>query len=470
MGITNIFNIAQSGLRTQQLGLEVTGENIANVNTPGYSRQRALLETKETVLSSGFPLGSGVDVAQIERSYDSFLQTQITTENSTFGQTSTLQTFVQRIEPIFNEITSDGLGKSLDDFLTSWNNLSLNPQGTAQRQTVLARAQILADNFHQVNTFLNNARTDANKSLVGLTSDINDKIHSIADLNDQIRQIEVTGGNANELRDQRDTVLQELSKVAGIRYLEENDGTMTVTLMSSQVLVLGDKASTVSTRVNATTGLNDIMVTPFGGGAPMDVTSSIGGPNNSLGQIGGTLNVRDTLIPDKLAKVDELAYNLATALNALHTTGFGLTGSTGNNFFTPGAMTGYSLAINVNITSINDVAASATAGLAGDNTMALSIAALRDQNMATTFGTTTLTGFYNALAGDVGIEVQRAERSYARSESLINQLNTLRESTSGVSLDEELMNLAKYQKAYAGTAKLVNAATEMMDIVLGLIR
>lgn len=470
MGIQSIFNIAQSGLKTQQIGMEVTGENIANVNTPGYSRQTAILQTARTTLANGFPLGSGVEVAEIQRSYDSFLQTQITTENSTYGQTQTRQTFVQRIEPLFNEITADGLGKSLEEFLQTWNDLSLNPQGVAERQNILARAQILTDNFHQVNTFLNNARSDANKSLVGLTSDVNDKISAIASLNEQIKDIEVLGGKANELRDQRDTLVQDLSKVVGIRYSEESDGTFTVTLASSVMLVAGNKASTIGTRVNAGTGLNDIIVTPYGSSVPLDVTSNIGGPGNTLGQIGGTLNIRDDLIPEKLAKVDELAFNLATALNGMHSAGFGLNGSTGNNFFTPGVMAGYSLAIQLNISDVNDIAAADVTGQAGNNKNALSIAGLRNQNIPSSFGSTTLVGFYNALAGDVGLEVQRAERSNQRSELLVKQLGNLRESTSGVSLDEELTNLVKYQKAFAGTAKLITTATEMMDTVLGLIR
>src|SRR6266571_3093115 len=182
MGIQSIFNIAQSSLRSMQLGTEVTGENIANVNTPGYSRQRAMLETTETSLASGFPLGNGVKVAQIQRSYDSFLQSQITNGNSTNGQTSTRLNFMQRIEPLFNELTADGLGASLDNFFKSWQDLASNPQGTPQRQAVLAQGEILVDNFHQVNAYLNNAKTDADKSLVGITSDLTANLKDIASL------------------------------------------------------------------------------------------------------------------------------------------------------------------------------------------------------------------------------------------------------------------------------------------------
>ncbi len=471
MGIQSIFNIAQSSLRSQQLGTEVTGENIANVNTPGYSRQRVMLENSETSLASGFPLGNGVKVAQIQRSYDSFLQSQITNGNSTNGQTSTRLNFMQRIEPLFNELTADGLGASLDNFFKSWQDLASNPQGTAQRQAVLAQGEILVDNFHQVNAFLNNTKTDADKSLVGITSDLTANLKDIASLNDQIKEIEVSGGNANELRDKRDVSVQDLAKLTGIRYMEQTDGTLTVTASSGEMLVSGNQSATVFTQVNSTTGLNDIMMTPHGGSTPLNITATIGGPGNTLGSLGGTLNVRDNLVPDKIAKVDELAYNLATTLNTVHSAGYGLNGSTGNDFFTPGGpVTGYSLAIKLNISDINDIAAADTAGAAGNNINASLLAAIQNQNMPTSLGTTTLGSFYNALAGNVGLEVQRAQQSNQQSQDLVNQLNNLRDSSSGVSLDEEMTNLIKYQKAFAGAAKLITTATDMMDTVLGLVR
>jgi len=471
MGIQGIFNIAQSGLRAQQLSIEVTGENVANVNTPGYSRQRTLLESAETSLATGFPLGNGVKVAAIQRSYDSFLQTQIINENSTYGQTQTRQTFMQRLEPLFNDLTNAGLGTSLEDFFKSWQDLASNPQGTPQRQAVLARGQMLVDNFHQVNAYLNNMKTDADRSLVGLSSDVNDKASGIAALNEEIKLTEVNGGNANELRDKRDLLVQDLSELAGVRYTEQTDGTISISLASGQMLVSGNQAAKLTAEVNGATGLHDLMLTPYGSSTPVNVTASIGGSGNTLGKIGGTLNVRDNLIPDKLAKVDELAFNLATTLNASHSTGFGLTGSTGLAFFNPaGPVTGYSLAINLNLTDINDIAAADAPGGAGNNKNALTLAGIRDQQLPSSLGLTTLGSFYNALAGDVGLEVQKAERSNQSSEALVSQLLNLRESTSGVSLDEELTNLIKYQKAFAGTAKLINTATEMMDTVLGLVR
>ncbi len=471
MGIQSIFNIAQSSLRAQQLGTEVTGENVANVNTPGYSRQRVMLETADTTIASGFPLGNGVKVAQIQRSYDSFLQSQITNGNSTNGQTSTRLTFMQRIEPLFNELTADGLGASLDNFFKSWQDLASNPQGTPQRQAVLAQGQILVDNFHQVNAFLNNAKTDADKSLVGITSNINSNLKEIASLNDQIKELEVSGGNANELRDKRDMSVQGLAKLTGIRYMEQSDGTLTVTASSGEMLVSGNQSATMATQVNSTTGLNDIMLTPYGSSTPLNVTATIGGPGNTLGTLGGTLNVRDNLVPDKLAKVDELAYNLATTLNAVHSAGYGLNGSTGNAFFSPaGPVTGYSLAIKLNISDINDIAAADAPGAAGNNINASQLAAIQDQNIPSSLGTTTLGSFYNALAGNVGLEVQRAQQSNQQSEDLVNQLNNLRDSSAGVSLDEEMTNLIKYQKAFAGAAKLITTASDMMDTVLGLVR
>ncbi len=474
MAILGLLSIAQSGLKSQQQALEVTGENIANVNTPGYSRQRALLQTAPTAVTpGGFPLGTGVEVNSIERSYDQFLQTQITNGNSAFGQSTTSQAFMQRVEPMFNELTADGLGTAMQDFFNAWQELSVDPQGTAQRQAVLYRSQELTDKFHQLNSFLNSLKTDANQQLVTQVTDINNMTSGIASLNEQIKQTELLAGNANELRDQRDKMVQDLANKVGIRYMEQPDGTLTVSLTTSEMLVSGGQAAQLSTAINSGSGLYDVMITPYGGSAPINITSAVGGPNNSLGEIGGTLKVRDSLTSDMLAKLDELAFTLASEVNAAHTTGFGLNGSTGLDFFVVAPQAGYSNAIELSLSSTADIAAASVdpaSGGVGNNVNALKIADIKEKSVSTTLGNTTLVNFYNAYAGVIGLDVQKAEQANQRSEMLLTQLTTLRESTAGVSLDEELTLLIKYQKAYQASAKLVNTATEMLDTLMSLIR
>lgn len=479
MGTLSIFNIGTSALNAQRLALDVTSENITNVNTPGYSRQTAILETAPTTLERGFPLGSGVDVAQVQRAYDSFLQQQITSQNSTSGDSSTLLNSMTRVQQLFNDLTTNGLSNSLQSFFASWQDLTNNPQGQPERQAVLADAQQLVDDFHRINGALNDVKSSANQSLTGLTSDINDDLKQIASLNQQIKDITIQSGSPNELLDKRDQVVKDLAGKVGITYVTQNDGTLSVSLSLGQPLVLGNQAATLSLQADASnSGYYKVMSTPPGGSTAVDITSIVGGPNNTQGEMGGTLQVRDTLVNGFLSKLDELAATMANQVNSFHSTGYGVNGSTGLNFFTPPAtVTGYSGqgGIALNITSTDDIAASDTdpttaTGGTGNNRNAQNIASVGDQVYAMSIGSTTLSGFYDSLVGQVGVSVQSAQRSSDQSSAIQKQLDNLRESNAGVSLDEELANLIKYQQAYEGAAKLITTGTQMMDTVLGMVQ
>jgi len=476
MGINSLLNIATSGVTMARVAMEVTSENIANVNTPGYSRQKTIFQTAPINNANGFPLGTGVQLATVQRNHDELLQLQLVKGNSQLGESETKQTALAQIEPFFNEVTNDGLGQTMEDFFNSWQDLSITPQGSAERQAVLSRSQVLVDTFHQMNTNLNDSLAGADRSLDGITADITEKAKSIASLNEQILQTERLGGNANELRDQRDYLTQELAKKVGVSYAEQSDGTLTINLPGGEPLVQGNTFATLSTEVDAGTGLNKVMLTPAGGGAATDVTATIGGTDNSLGEIGGTLQVRDEIVPGYLAKLDEMARQLVTSVNAQHSSGYGLDG-TQNDFFDPAKITSADIALNSSLTA-NKIAAAGqdptSVSGPGDNTGAVALAKLKSASLSfTVAGTTTsatMSSFYNAFVSSVGIDAENAANSTAQSGSFLRQLNALRESNSGVSLDEEMANLIKYQRAFEASAKVINTASEMLDTVMGLIR
>jgi len=468
MSLLGIFSIAQTGLVAQKVAIEVTGENIANVNTPGYSRQRTIMGTAPTTTANGFPLGTGVRVSQVQRNYDDMLQRLLKNEKSSYGEASAEQTALTRIEQLFNDLTSSGLGKSMQNYFNAWEDLSVNPQGSAERQAVLSTGGLLADNFNQLNSYLGDLKTQANESLQGLTSDVNDKLKTIATLNVQIQQTENMNGNANELRDQRDLLVRDLAQKVGIEYREEDDKTLTLTLASGETLVSASRYGEFSLQDNG--GKFDIYLKQAGSatGSPVDLSTA-------KGEIAGTLQVRDSIVDSYLSKLDELAYNLAGQVNTLHAAGFGSDGSTGNDFFTaPAGMTGYSGLIKLEITDPAKLAAAdadptlPTGGI-GNNVNALKLAALKTAQVPSSYGDVTLSSFYNTLVGSVGVGVQDTGRAVGLSESVLKQLDNLRESQSGVSLDEEMTSLIKYQKAFEGSAKLITTATEMLDTVLGLV-
>lgn len=383
MGITDIFNIATRGIAAQRQAIEVTSENIANVNTPGYSRQRAIMESGYPNISSGFPIGTGVEVVAIQRSYDNSLQMQLVNGNSTYQQNLTKQTALEQIEPLFNEVATDGLGKAMESFFSAWQDLSLNPQGTAERQAVISRAQVMNETLQQMNTNLTTVMTSADEDLHSITGEITSKLSDIALMNQQIMATQGLGGNVNEMMDKRDYLIQELSGKVGVTTRQESDGTMTVSLMlGGQTLVKGNQYSTVYASPNGgTPPENDIFLAPLGNPPPIQtpatdtkVTSTIGGFNNGYGEIGGTLQVRDTIVPGYLAKLNELAGQIIGAVNTQHTAGTDLAGNAGIAFFT--GTSSADIAVNATITADpTRIAAAANPSLGqGDNRNALKLA------------------------------------------------------------------------------------------------
>ena len=472
MSISSVLDIGKTGLIAQQLALDVTSDNITNVNTPGYMRQTPVLQTAPSTIVNGNSLGSGVQVSAVQRSYDGFLQSQIVAENSASGQANTTNSALQMVQTQFNDLSSSGLATSLQTFFSSWQDLSANPQGVPEREAVLSAGQQLASDFNQISGNLTGQQASMDQSLTGLTADINNQLTQVAALNGQIREAEAQGGQANDMSDQRDLLIQQLATNVGVTATQQQDGTISVNLSSGQALVTGTKAASLSLQASSTnSGYSDVMLTSPGGVSAIDVTSSIGGPNNSQGNIGATLQMRDTTVPGYLSSLNELASTVASQVNAVQSAGYGLTGTTGLPFFSASAT---AATMAVNITSTSDIAAAAAdptgaGGGTGDNLNAQKMANLYTAPLAMTGGTMTMADFYNGLVGKVGVDVQAAGNAQTQATSMVSQLSNLQDSNSGVSLDEELTNLTKYQYAYQGAAKLINVGTEMLDTLLGMV-
>jgi flagellar hook-associated protein 1 FlgK len=467
MGVSAAMEIGKNGLNIYRVAQEVTGQNIANVNTPGYSRQRVILESAPPNTSNGFPLGTGVVISTVERFYDGLLQQQIVNAQTTQGFDTTKSQVLQQIEPSFNEVSNDGIGAAVTNFFSAWQDLTLNPAGASERQVVLTRAQILTDNFHSVSKALNDSITVQNASLVPLTDSINNTLTNIAKLNDQIKTTELASGNANETRDQRDQLVRDLSQKIGITFTENIDGTTDVKYADGgAALVTGSAAGSFSLTVNGGTGLYDVNVTP-----PAGVVALVA---PKTGQLGATVALRDTIIPGYLSQVDQLANTIATTVNTQHQLGFDLTNTAGIAFFSP-VLNAATIAINPALNNTSLIAAAGPnpaappASFPGDNSNALKIAQLQNQKLMTG-NTVTFNSYFSSFVSKVGLDVQASKTNVSQDEAFTKQLSNLRESNSGVSLDEELTNLIKYQRSYQASAKLITTATEMLDIALGMIR
>jgi flagellar hook-associated protein 1 FlgK len=464
MSLASALEIGKTGLKIYQVATEVVSENIANVNTPGYSRQRVILEDAPPSTANGFPLGTGVKISSVERYYDKLLQKQLVNASTTSSYDSTKSQVLQQIEPIFNEVAQDGLGDAITSFFNAWQDLSLNPAGTAERQAVLSQGKILADQFNYTSTTLTNAISQQDQSLIPLVGDatnqgsINTLLNNIAQLNGQIKTTEQVSGNANEMRDQRDYLVRQLGSDIGINYTENSDGTTDVTTTiggTTYALVTGSTAGSFSSQVNGVTGKNDVYLQEVGAGAAVQVTPA-------TGQLGSIITMRDTTIQGYLDQVNTLATSIATAVNTQQTSGYALNSATQSTdlFFSPATSAG-TITVNTALTTTM-IAASGSPNTNGDNTNALAIAKLN-----------TLNGYsntYDALVAQVGVDVQAAKTTVSQDDAFTKQLTTLRDSNSGVSLDEELVALIQYQKSYQASAKLITTAGDMMDTVINMIK
>jgi flagellar hook-associated protein 1 len=466
MDIFGVLNMGTKALTVQQKGIYVTGNNIANVNTPGYSRQRLNMSSDVPTNTGIGPVGTGVKANEIERVYQRFLGVQINNETQSMGQWEAHKDSLERVELIFNESGGYGLNQVMSEFWNAWQDLSNNPSGSVERTVLLAKSEMLAATFSQNYEDLQKIQQDIDSNIVGAVEEINRLSENMVDLNQKIIQMESGGHTANDYRDQRDLVLKELSELVDIDSYEDANGGVAVSVGSGQVLVEGTQTYQLSTQADGS-GHQDVTWLD-GSGNTVIITNNI-----SNGKLKGWLDARDVDIENSLNKLDIMAQNLMTEVNAIHTGGYGLDGSTGTDFFT-GTATAAGLSVNALISNDTNLIAAAEGfnlvpgDKPGDNGNAIALANLQE-SQTMNGNTATFGAYYDSMVSDAGLAVQQATSYYDHQSQMVLQVENYRESISGVSIDEETVNLIKYQNAYQAAAKLVNTADEMMETVLSMI-
>jgi flagellar hook-associated protein 1 FlgK len=459
--IYGTLNIGKVALSAQQMAIDVTGHNIANVNTEGYTRQRVEMSSTSIQGNQGLTMGAGVKVDDVERIYDKFIQNQIATANETYGFWEGMNNYLERVEIVFNEISGSGINQAMDDFWNAWNDLANNPSGYVERISLLSASNTLSMTINQAHENLTELQGDISTDIAGTIEDINFKAAQIKELNQQILQTETSGSMSNDLRDKRDLLVNELAKRIDINATEDNHGNINISVGSGQPLVSGGTSWELARVSNPTSVNQELIVWKDKDGTTFEITGLIKG-----GKIKGMLEVRDTLIPDYVSKINALAETLINSVNALHATGDDLKGVSGGLFFNAPDPNEPGKFMRVAIDDTNLIAAAASNAGVGDNTTALAIAAL--QNDLTMDATATFSDFYQSLISGVGNSVQYASNNLSNQKAMVDQLANYRESISGVSLDEEMVNLVKFQHAYAAAAKLISTVDEMLDSLISM--
>lgn len=456
---------------TQQKAIDITGNNIANVNTPGYSRQRLNMEQATPVRVLNTTMSTGVVAQQkIQRFHDQFVQSQMNTENENLGRWEAQRNALEKIEVLFDEVSGYGLSTAMSGFWNSWQDLSNNPTGHVERNSVLSAGQYLTSTFNQLSKNIQNAQKDINTSINSVVTDINRMADQIAELNGKITKVEVTGHNANDYRDQRDLLVLELAKLIDIESFEDGDGHMTITVGNGKPLV--ERTFTWDLVTENIEGKQNVHWEDSSGNT-LDITTHI-----QSGELKGWIAARDEVIEGYLTRLNKLAENIIAEVNDLHSSGYGIEDDVQRAFFVPENDDALSIAINPEIVAnVNHIAAAGPEDPSdpliipgpGDNRNAIAIAELQNaltmSEHASTFG-----DFYAALVGDVGNDTRRAGLNFGHQTAMMKHLSNYREEVAGVSLDEEMVNLVQYQHAYNAAAKLITTTDELMQTLIGLVR
>lgn len=612
-GIYMAMEIARKAMFTNQMAIQVTSNNIANVNTPGFSRQEAVITEANAMSSTPGQIGLGSIVTGIRQIVDSLTEGQLATENGTFASLDYTAGAIGQVEGIFNDTTGASLADRVNEYFNAWDDLSANPQGTAERQSVVSTAELLTAEFRRVDYQLTTLKENANKDVASIVGEVNQIVTEIAGFNRDIKVAILQGQQPNDLRDQQRVLLKKLAEKIGYTSFTDPLGQVNIYVANGKALVDGEQAGNLVADVdpnNSESGLiYGIKVRLPGQNSPIAVLDSITG-YITTGELGASLQFRDGYLDTVRDRVDQLAYAINTQTNAQHYTGYGLaTGTpptvpTGKEFFIPlpsmldaarnfqvnpdmsanlnnvaaagptrasgsivftavpavtpasgppppftppgvtvdgvtydffdssvGAYGGGNVGIDVRGMSTPAEVASALAaasagsntamvakggvvmilaaangsagnGIAiakngddpsnrivlsgaqtaggvdsptpppppGDNRNAVIMAGLRNVKIPFLADGTSIPDYIAGLVGQIGSETKGVDQDLQHQKVVVNYLETRREEVSGVSLDEEMTNLIKFQRGFQAATKMISIIDSLLEDVINLRR
>lgn len=429
-GLLGSLHTASSGMRANQTVIQTINHNINNLNTPGYSRQRAELTTNSAYTRPGRTsspmyagqLGQGVSVSNITRIRNSFYDYHYRSESHSYGNVAIKVEHYNNIENVFNEPSDTSISSSLNTLFNSFNELSKDPNFTSAKKYVVENAKILASSINQVNQKLNRLQTNIASQEEGIITDINNILKELELLEKDIKIIEATGKNPNDLLDRKDNLIDELSFKLNI-----NDADVQIILADGQLTPDELAGLDVSGELQAVRDMQDEI-------------------NNIIGQV-------DTLINAIADGVNNIYKNDPTAPD---TKDFFVVGKDANGLTT----------ISVNKDFVDDATS-----LVMSSDKALALSNLKSTKLTINGENITLSGFYNNIVQDIGYASQAVSREEANRSSLLVSIENSKASISGVSLDEEMINLMQFQHAYSATAKVASTVDSLLDVVInGLIK
>ncbi|MBX7134282.1 MAG: flagellar hook-associated protein FlgK [Fimbriimonadaceae bacterium] len=460
------IELAGRALRNFQRALDVTGHNIANVNTRGYSRQVAEFSASEPTAfwSNGQKMiGSGVQISSINRIRDMFLEARMRDGQSDLNQYASLASQLDQVQGVFNEPGENGIANALDKFWNAWSGLASNPSDPGAKMQVRLAGETLASRIRTTYSELTRQSNQIGAEIQSTITEVNDIGQQIHDLNNEIRQSLAQGGQPNDLMDQRDVLVERLSGLVNVTTTNFDDGTMAVYISQHTLVEPAAPPTPLPSNVdfaNARAGSIDIKSGRLRG--LFDAQLKIEG---------GTVGV--STVKGYKTMLDDLANELRTQINAVHKTIANPLDITERFFADAPIGNPQTGAVDFDLDA--HIKADASQILAGDPTkpgdgsIALQLSAMRDSLQGTLSGK-SFNSFYSEMISNLGREAQFFSAKAEAQDSVVSQIETQRQSVSGVSIDDEMANMLRFQRSYQAAAKLLTIFDQVTEDLIGMVR
>ncbi len=463
MTIFGSMEIGRRSLRAQLKGMEVSGQNVANANTPGYSRQRVDLQAIAIPLVPGIPLspGRGVKVAAVQRIQSQFYRSQLNQNHGHLGYWETCQETFQGVEVILMEPEEHGLNRLLGDFFDLWHELSASPESMDVRTSLQAQAVTFTRTVQEVYLRSNDLSLSLQEEMTQRVEEINFLTKEIAAINEKVTLMYNLGDTSNELLDQLDRAVEQLSALIDVQTLYRSNGVVQV-FTGGRMLVQDNHSYSLS-------------IARSDAGA-IDIHSDRGQPLTlHSGRLAALQQSVNAIIPDLQGKFDQMVCRLVEEVNALHRDGYGLDGTGERNFFEPivaDSLIPPSLQFKLSADLFGvagcepaRVAAAFEPGEPGNGANALEVARLREA-LIMEDGTASIIEYYRSIVASLGVEGQECERMVGAYTAAEAQLFERNQAIAGVDLDEEMLNMIQFQHAWHAASLFIKSVDEMLSILL----
>lgn len=448
------LSLLSNALEVNQTALQVTSNNVANANTPGYSREVVNLSAQAAYTVGTTSVGSGVTIQNIQGIRDAVLDQRLNQETQSQGRLNAYVEQMTQVQSSLNDTAGSGLGAQFNDFFSKLQQVSVNPGDIPTRQVLLSSASNLADSINSVANGLVQQRNTVDAAVVQNVQEVNGLTTQIATLNHQIATATGLGQDTNALQDQRGQLLNQLSNLVDISTIPSNNSSITVTTGNGAALVVGSQSTQLATQMGSD-GVNHI----FSGA--QDITTNLSG-----GQLAGLIDARDNGIPGIQQQLDSMTQTFVTAFNAQHAAGFDLSGTAGGAFFTIGDSTRPAATVSVAITDPSKIAASSDS-TSGNNDNALALAGLQTKAIS---GSQSVMDMYTGAVSTLGNEVSTASNEQHAGQLVLTQIQNQRSSYSGVNLDEESVNLSRFQQAYQAAAQVLSVINSLTSTTIDMVK